>query len=269
MSFWIVSRSPTCAAVVSSPGWPKASFAVRLSPAMKALTRARPVSSRPCALRPVDLLDGGRGSEPVDPLVQVHDEQVETVRAAAPRGDEAHDLGASDPIFPEIRQGLEDRLQARLQRRRGVRPPHLDRLDHRREIVGDSLRQELCARGEKRLGVDTARARNGGAECGTVQPHAPNFALHRRRGPARLGSLSASFLQHRQTDLEPVVGRQRLFDQRGKQDGALAQFFDDLDLSDHFWPSNSLCPESCVDPPAHESLRGFRIAAPIPVHLEH
>ncbi len=91
--------------------------------------------------RAVDLLDSGRRGDPIDPLVQIHSEQMEAVGAVAPRRGEANDLSMSDAISPEIRQGLEDRFQARLERRQSIRLRNLDGLDHRLEIVRDSGRQ--------------------------------------------------------------------------------------------------------------------------------
>jgi hypothetical protein len=46
--------------------------------------------------------------------------------------------------------------------------------------------------------------------------------------------LRGSLLQHRQSDFQTVIGRQRRLDQRGQQRRALTSLFADGDLADHF-----------------------------------
>jgi len=73
-------------------------------------------------------------------------------------------------------------------------------------------------------------------KAGSARPTLRALALQRRRLSIRLRRLGGGFLQHGEADLQPVVRRQTLLDQGGKQDGAFAELFDDLDLRRHVDP---------------------------------
>ena len=85
MSFWITSRPPERVAVVARPGWANFSFAVRLSPVMKARTSGRSASAQAVDGGAVQRLLGHRRLQTVESLVQVHHQPMQAVCIVMPR----------------------------------------------------------------------------------------------------------------------------------------------------------------------------------------
>ena len=169
---------------------------------------------------------GATRSQPVERLVQVHDQAMQAVLAGIRDADQLADLGRGDFI---------GRLGGRLRldggepvgRRLGLgRRAGLDRVNHARHVGENRLAQRRqLGRGDP-SGRDHPRVAHQGIDRHRIEAGGPAFGVQAGRRVARLVHMFGGGLQGAHAHLDAVVRRQALGDEGRQQDIALPELLD-------------------------------------------